>query len=489
MAGGAVLAGGETACKLLSLVRNIILARLLSPEDLGVAATWAITMSLLDSVVNISADKLLVQSKEGGSPRFLATAHLFQAARGAVVALAFFALAGPISELFNAPETKASFQAFALIPLLKGFGHLDMRREQREYRYAQYAMVETSSTLVSTLAAAPLAIWLGDYRGALGALLVYALCWTAASHIVARRPYRIGYERRHARAMLTFGWPLMLSGIVIFLAMSGDRLVIGKAYTLEDLGVYSVTLILVAAPFSMAARVNNTLLLPVLSRAQDDRELFRQRYRACAEFLSLSGTGFAVLFIVGGPLLIELFYGEQYRAAGSFVGWVAAMQAIAIMRIAPALGSMALADSKSLLIANIVRAAAIVLMIVAAVVQAPLMWIAVAGAGGELLSHLISVWLLRQLHGVPARLTLSPSALGGACMAAAAIYPILGAPSLQILPVAAAVVGLGALVVALQVLASTGMRTALVNAFRDLRMRRVREASRLGEATDGQSHA
>ena len=66
----------------LSFVRNIIVARLISPQDFGIAATFAITMSLLEMISDLAADRLIIQAKDGEDPQLQATAQLWQFTRG-----------------------------------------------------------------------------------------------------------------------------------------------------------------------------------------------------------------------------------------------------------------------------------------------------------------------------------------------------------------------------------------------------------------------
>src|SRR6056297_3280145 len=91
--GGLLLSGGSMLSAGCSFARNIIIARLISVEDFGIAATFALTMSLIEMASNLALDRLLVQAPDGDSPHMLATGHAFQVFRGVLSAIALFALA------------------------------------------------------------------------------------------------------------------------------------------------------------------------------------------------------------------------------------------------------------------------------------------------------------------------------------------------------------------------------------------------------------
>ena len=172
---GALLTGGSVVSSVCSFARNIVIARLLSVEDVGIAAIFVITVSLLERMSYIALDRFLVQAADGDDPRVQAVAQAFQAARGVLSAVLLIVLAGPIASLFGVPEVAWAFQVFAIYPLARGFVHLDLARLQREMRFKVVVWSDTLPQLVTLAIAAPLALWLDDYRVVLSIYGVQAL--------------------------------------------------------------------------------------------------------------------------------------------------------------------------------------------------------------------------------------------------------------------------------------------------------------------------
>ena len=94
LSGVLVVCSGQGLVQLLMLGRNVVLARLLGPAEMGSAAALVITASLLDMISNLSADKLLIQAADGDSPRFQATAQAIHVIRGVVQAMGLVLLGG-----------------------------------------------------------------------------------------------------------------------------------------------------------------------------------------------------------------------------------------------------------------------------------------------------------------------------------------------------------------------------------------------------------
>jgi len=426
--------GFSQACAFL---RNVIIARLLSPSDFGIASTFAITFFLIEMVSSLAADKLLIQAKDGDDPQFQNTVQLVLAWRGLMNAVLLFLLAGPISYLFGVPGARWAFRCLAIVPLIKGFTHLDPNRLQREMKFRPAVAVDVTSNILVTLAALPLGLWLRSYELMLWVLVAQAACSVILSHFVAERRYGWAWDARYLKQIFTFGWPLLINGLLMYVIFQGDRFVIGAAprlfgkspYTLADLGVYSVAFSLAMGPAMLVSNVSVSLFLPLLSRVQERRDQFERRYCVCAEVGSLVAALISIPLIVAGGWLVILIYGAKYAAAADFIGWVAAMWALRVLRAAPSVAAMARGDTRNAMVSNLVRSLALVGVLSVAAAGLPLSWIAACGFFGELLALAVNVGRLQRRHLVPAVLCLKPSLVCASGMALAALAVFSGVPA------------------------------------------------------------
>jgi O-antigen/teichoic acid export membrane protein len=411
-----------------SFVRNVVLARLISPSNFGIAATFAITYSLLEMLSSLSADKLLIQSAHGEDPRLENTAHTFNATRACMNALIIFSLAGPLARLFGVPDAKAAFQYLALMPLLRGFAHLDPSRMQRAMRFGPVVLVDAATSVFVTLLALPLGYWLRNYNAMLILLIIQSAVSTTLSHLVAERRYCLSWAPQYAKEMASFGWPLLINALLMFGIFEGDRLVIGAShrlfsrsiFTLNDLGLYSAAFALTMAPTMFVANVCNSLFLPLFSQVKSSVDQFRRRYSACAEIVAMLSIGITIPLIVAGGKCIVLIYGQRYSSAGQVVGWLAVMWGLRMIRVTPTLGAMALGDTRNAMISNIFRSFAFPSILCTAALGLGFKWVAICGAIGEVLATGISLIRLQVRDKVPASLCMGPASVGaGAAIMAA----------------------------------------------------------------------
>jgi|SRR5579859_3155896 len=437
---GAVNLGtGQVVVQVCSFVRSVILARLISPKDFGIAAIFAMTFSLLEMVSNLSVQSLVVQASDGDDPLFQETGQSLLVIRGIANAALLSLLAAPLSYLFGVPEARWAFYWVAAIPLLRAFCHLDVNRIQRNMQFTPQIKVDVISNVGVTLLAWPLASWLHSYAAMLWLLLVQAAIYAVGTHCVAERRYRWSFHRDYARRFFSFGWPLLINGLLMYGIFQGDRFVIGishrlfpnSTYTLADLGVYSVAFAVTMAPSQFFVNLSSSLFLPILSRAQGEKEQFARRYVACAYLVSSAALIIAIPFIVAGRLIVPFVYGPKYAAAGAVVAWLGAMWALRVFRAAPTLAAMALGDTRNAMISNLVRTTAIVGILVVARNGGSLSSVALCGFAGEVLASIVCLGRLSVKHQLSPVLLLRPAAVCATGMALAALSTLgsLGLPT------------------------------------------------------------
>jgi O-antigen/teichoic acid export membrane protein len=421
-------------------VRNVILARMISTADLGVASIFGMTAYLLEMMSNLATETLLVQAPDGDEPPFQATSQLVIAGRGVINAVLLLFLATPLARLFGVPQARWAFACMALVPLIKGFTHLDPNRVQRHMQFEPWILVNLIPSVVVTVLAYPLAAWLRNYTVMLWLLIAQMAVTVLVSHLVAKRRYAWGWNPHYAKKIFKFGWPLMINGVLMYLIFQGDRFVIGAAhqlfpkssFTLGDLGVYSVAFGLTLAPSLLVASVSSSLFLPLLSRTQHDRHQFQRRYFVCAQVIGLGAAMITIPFVAAGGPLVVFVYGQKYAAAAHFIGWLAAMQFLRTMRVVPTLATTALGDTQTSMYSNVARTSAFLASLMVAALGRDMTWIAACGFFGELLAGTVSLYRLQRRCSVPAIICLKPAAAAGAGLVISALIGMHGSHAMQL---------------------------------------------------------
>ena len=212
---------------------------------------------------------------------------------------------------------------------------------------------------------------------------------------MAERSYTWGWEPIHAREIISFGWPLLINGILLFLIMQGDRFVIGAAdnlfaretYSKAQLGFYSAAFVLSSAITEAITSILTPVMLPLLSRVQNLEAQFHKRCRFCIQIVAFILNPLGIFFILIGGWFLVLVYGNQYLAAAPLMAWLGATQSIHLLRVASTTIALSKGDSPNPTISNIFRAFSFILAFIFAALGADLVWIAASGLAGRTAGH------------------------------------------------------------------------------------------------------
>jgi O-antigen/teichoic acid export membrane protein len=419
------------------LLRNFVIARMIMPQDFGVAVTFATTVSLLNLISDLGMDKFIVQDRDGDDPSVQASLHAMIVARGVATSAILFLCAGPIASLFGVPGATASYRWLALAPLTLGFAHLDTIRAFRGLMFARDAVANFVSQGIGVAVALGLVVVMRDYRPMLWGLIVQCALYALATHLLSNRRYQISFKGGHIGRLLDFSWPLIVNGIVLFAANQGDRVAIGSLLGVRELAIYGAPTLLSSALSMVLIRVLGSLALPVLAGLRDDAGEFDRVHHLIGAVIGAGALLVSLPFMFLGPDITGLLYGKAYVGPQALFIFVGAGLALYVAGYWATLASQSLGDTRNLMMVNIARVLGFGL-VVPFLLFAHVGLVAVAGfmAFGQLLG--VTVGFLR-LRRVLKRVT--PGEYNGilsflAVLAAAVLlsYAVAGWPLLLRLP-------------------------------------------------------
>lgn len=411
VSGAALTTAGHALGIGASTLRNIVIARSIGPTDFGIAATFLVTLSLIDMLADLSIDKLLIQAPDGDSELLQRVAHALNAVRGVLTGLALAALAWPLAQLYQVPEAVWAYAALAAVPVIRGFAHLDMRRVQRQFRFMPTTVVDASSQIVSVLMAVALASWIGDYSVTLWVIVGQALAYTIVSHLVAERRYGWSLDRGCAQRFFVFGGPLLLNGGLIWLVTQGDRMLIGAVITTTALGIYAAANTILSVPFTAVTTIGGRVGLPMLSGRQNEPAAFdRQAELIGGAYAMVISAAFVPLVVVM-PWLLMVAFGSEYAIEPMAGALLTLALTARTGRAFPTLMALSTARTGTILVGNVGRAVLLPVLIGASLLGETLTHVAGALALIEILS-LGFTWYLIGKRGSRAACSMRVVVLG-----------------------------------------------------------------------------
>jgi len=339
----------------IALVRYVILARLLGPEQLGLAATLIVTASFFDLISDTGADRFLIQDRAGNDEELQKVVQLTYVGRGVLIALMLVVFAVPLAALYHAPQLAIGFVFIALAPLLRGFLHLDMRRAQRNFDFRPEAKRSIAAELFGIVVLVAAAFVLRNFTAVIWGTVARDLARTVSSHLLSERRYALGWSKTHGPRLLRFAYPLMLTGVMLFIGSQGDRVVVADWLGVKTLGYYSAVLLLIYYPSALILNSIHALYVPMVAAERDHPAQRMTVIDQLGGQTLLLAVAMCAGFALVAPLAVTVLYGHRYTQTAMLVGLIGILQCTRFMIVWPTTVSLSLGQSRAVLASNVAR--------------------------------------------------------------------------------------------------------------------------------------
>lgn len=312
--------GGD---RMARLVTNIVLARLLAPDDFGLMGVVAAALAPVDAVTFLASEQAIVQNPNSRERRFLETTFWVTAIRGVLLGLLIVAIAPFAAWYFGRPDALPLFAAIGLQPVFQGLMSPRVHLLLKDLRFQRWSLYRLACSLCGMAVAVAIAIWL---RSA-WALLIGQLMLTGAqalgSYVVAPLRPRLTFDRETWKQLRTYGARAAGTPLLMMFVMQAPALLLGRFAGLEALGVFMLTQRLVDVPSEISQQVVGSVAMPAYSALQEDRARLARAWLRAVRMVTLVVLPIAALLGWIGQALPAAVYGAQYTPAAGLVGLLA----------------------------------------------------------------------------------------------------------------------------------------------------------------------
>lgn len=320
---------GHFAAQLLRFGSNLILTRLLAPDLFGVMSIGYMAFTGLAMMSDLALGAVVARSRRGDEPLFLNVVWVAQIGRGALMTLGALGLSAALwlgagNALFPAHSVYADPRLPGLLATVSLFGIIEGLESTKSLWVRRHLSLATLTKIdliaqVGTTAFILTWAWFDPSIWALGIGWVFgALLRTVLTHWVLPGPSnRFEWERAAFAEIMAFGKWALVSSPISFLLINGDRLLLAALLGANEMGFYSIALLLTTAIQSLVLKLTGQSVQPALSEVVRERpqDLKRTLYRIRLPLDVMCAVPAGALFILGGPI-VKLLYDNRYQPAG-----------------------------------------------------------------------------------------------------------------------------------------------------------------------------
>lgn len=298
--------------RVIGLVSTLILARLLVPEDFGIAAMASLGVGLAATLLDVGMNIALIRNPKATIEHYHSawTLRLLQAG---VIMLLLVAAAPWAGDWFRDERVTPVMMLMALNVFLIAFeniGIISFQKDMQFSRELRYLVLNRLFGLVCTVA---LAFWLRSYWALVLATTLTALFTVAHSYLAHPMRPRIHFSR--FRELVAVSQWMLVQNISGYFDQNLHRILVGRRDEPATVGAYTLATELAALPSTEVLQPLNRVLFPAFVAVKHDlAELKRMLLLAQGVQVLLALPAAVMLSVLAGEV-VALLLGPKWLAA------------------------------------------------------------------------------------------------------------------------------------------------------------------------------
>jgi len=294
-----------------SLIRLIILARILAPHDFGLMGIAMLTMATLETFSQTGFQAALIQKKEN-TELYLDAAWTIMIIRGLILFTILYFIAPYAAIFFKSPQAKPIIRIIGFSILFHAFTNIGLIYFRKELEFNKQFIYQLSGTLADFIVAVSAVLILRNVWALVFGLLAGNFARFVVSYLI--HPYRphLSSDLGKAKELFGFGKWILGSSILVFLITQGDDIFVGKLLGATALGFYQLAYRISNMPATEITHVISQVTFPAYSKLQDNIPKLREAYLKVLQVTAFLSFPIAGLIFVLAPDFTKIFLGEKW---------------------------------------------------------------------------------------------------------------------------------------------------------------------------------
>lgn len=262
----------------VGFIVSLFLARLLTPEDYGQVALITVFISILNTFALSGIGTSLVQKKNPDELDY-STVFYFNIIFSTLVYAILFLCAPFIGKFYNDNSLIVLVRVLGISIIISGMNNVQRSYVSKTMQFRRFFFSTIIGTIVSGIVGIVMAYkgmgtWAIVGQQLTNEIMDTIILWFT----VGWRPQKM-FSFSRLKKLYSFGWKLLISGLIDTIYTNIYSLVIGKFYDSNILGLYNKG---VQFPNLIVSNVNGpiqSVLLPAMSYEQDNKKRVKEMTR------------------------------------------------------------------------------------------------------------------------------------------------------------------------------------------------------------------
>jgi O-antigen/teichoic acid export membrane protein len=323
-------AGSQVVSQATRLVVALVLARLLAPEEYGLAAMVLVFSALVLVFSDLGFGAAIVQRKQV-STADKSTAFWTSIGAGLLFTAIGALASGPMASFYGEPELAGLCTLFSLIFVITSLGTIHEALLVRAMDYKHLELRVMFATFAGAAAGLTVAFNGGGAEAIIVQYLVDAAVSTALLWYFSRWRPSFAFSRASLRDLGSFSAPLVGHRLLYYVHRHADNILIGRFIGAAALGTYTLAYTVMLVPFTRIAGPIQRVMWPAFARLQDSPERIADAWIRATRLLAAIAVPALGGLVVVAPDFVRVVLGERWADAAPLIqilAWVGILQVI-----------------------------------------------------------------------------------------------------------------------------------------------------------------
>ncbi|KRM63955.1 polysaccharide biosynthesis protein [Ligilactobacillus agilis DSM 20509] len=302
---------GKYSKVLLSIVVEVVLARLLTPHDYGIVAVVTVFTTFFAIFSDMGLGTAIIQRKNL-TKEDINQIYTFSVYLGVILTIIFFFASYGIASFYKSNVYIKVGQLLSLSLLFNTLNMVPNGILNREKKFVAIAVRTLVVYLVSVVITIILAFFGARYYALVFQAISSAFFTYLWNYLTTKPKFKLRYNNSAVRKVASYSGFQFLFNLLNYFSRNLDNLLAGRFIGSTQLGYYNKAYTLMQYPVSNLAGVITPVLHPILSDYQDNKDVLYQKYMNILKLLMAVGVWAEAVCIFAAPEIIGIMYGSNW---------------------------------------------------------------------------------------------------------------------------------------------------------------------------------
>lgn len=312
--GGFFLTIVNVISQILAVVINIILARILAPEDFGLIALTTTFMAFIRLFTSLGFGASVIHGRNSTINQL---SSIFWLNIGICI-ISFIAIqlsANFAAEFYDKDELENLIRLASLNVLITPIFIIHYKILERDLEFKTISIINLSGTLIGSIAAV-----IAAFQG----FGVYALLFQPIISSIVRlilvlinnkwKP-KIYFNFQDIKSMVWYSIKFKGSSTALYFERNIDYLILGKLFTSTVLGYYAFAYNIMYTPVKRISNLFSEVLFPSFSSFQNDKQKIIRGYFKSLTLVAMISVPAMTILAYNAELIVQTVFGDKWDGA------------------------------------------------------------------------------------------------------------------------------------------------------------------------------